>query len=145
MSPITIQYGNTYEQTALQSLANAKGLIAHTSLSNEAHPIELHTKNILVRGFHPCLLYIEAKYPYPTLLYGDPESQAAMLMVLESLNHPVLSDSNPIADLIEQASEARPFLLGSQASLVDIAAAPYRKFMPATYQRALDELLCPTK
>lgn len=141
---LTIQYGNTYERATLQALARVKGLTTH--LAEEGpHPIELHTKSILVRGFHPCVLYLEAKYPYPNLLFGEPESQAAMLMVLESLNHSVLSDTNPLTDLIEQAAEACPFLLGTQASLVDVAAAPYRKFMPTHYQRALDDLLCTTK
>lgn len=94
-----------------------------------------------VRGFTACVLYLESKYPYPSLLFGDPESQAAMLMVLDDMNQTNVDNTTPLADLIEQAREAQPFILGSQMSLIDIAAAPYRQIMPDPYRNTLTSIL----
>lgn len=134
---ISIKNGNAYERTALTALARVKGLTVENSPGDSTRPLEIRTRYMTVRGFTPCVLYLENKYPYPSLLFGEPESQAAMLMVLDDLNQVTPGNTTPLADLIEQANEARPFLLGPQMSLIDIAAAPYRQLMPAPYRDTL--------
>lgn len=137
----TIQHGSNYERIALFALTQAKQLPATLIGQDDNLPVELHTRDILLRGINPCILYLEQKFPYPNLLFGEPESQAAMLMLLNELNTPANTSITPLTELIEQAQEANPFMLGTQLSLVDIAAAPYWAVMPTRYQHTLTNAL----
>ena len=138
---IIIKHGTSYERTVLRAIATAKQINTELIGTEDSEPIEIHARDILIRGFNPCVLYLENKYPYPNLLFGEPESQAAMLMLLNELKEPAQEKYTPLIDLIDQAKDANPFMLGTQLSLVDIAASPYWKVMPANYQQTLTKAL----
>lgn len=138
---ITIKHGTSYERLALAALATAKNIPSKILDADETLPVEIHTRHIMLRGLNPCVLYLESKYVYPSLLFGEPESQAAMLMLLNELNFQDPTNLTPLIELIDQAKEANPFMLGTQLSLVDIAAAPYWAVMPTNYQHTLARAL----
>lgn len=138
---ITILHGTNYERLTLAALATAKGLTPTLIQTQEQRPVEIHPRNLVIKGFHPGILYLENKHPYPSLLFGTPEGQAAMMMLLNELNAPASEARASLIDIIEQAQEADPFLLGAQLSLVDIAAAPYWALMPTKYRDTLANTL----
>lgn len=138
---VTIKNGNSFEQSTIKTLALAKGLQPATLPGKDEDAIELHTNEIIVTGFHPCIFYLEAKYPYPNLIFGDIESQVAMLMVVDSLNYPLRKSPAPLKDLMEQTACANPFILGDRPSLIDVAATHYKNVLPPTYQQKVEKLL----
>lgn len=135
---VRITEGATHE-TDLVKIACAFKAIPFTSHPSPEGDISLSTQTIEVHNTQTILSFLDAKYPAPPLVIGDPETKAGIHMILCAyLDKP----ERTVAQLLDETKHANPWLLGEYPTIVDLMLVDVIEDIEhRPYQFRLEELI----
>lgn len=126
-------------ETGLVKIACAFKAIPFVLRPSPKGNISLSTQTIEVHNTQTILSFLDAKYPAPPLVIGDPETKAGIQMILCAyLDKP----EHTVNQLMDETKHTNPWLLGEYPTVVDLMLVDVVEDIEhRPYQFRLEELI----
>lgn len=116
MQKLVVYTGNARLTEVIGFAIGLKGF-KYSQAKHQDLEVGLKDGDLTISGFWPCLMYLDARYPSPELLPGDPRQKA----VLSNLAYSALFSPRPTCDWIEHYKN-KQFICHNRPSILDVVA-----------------------